>query len=177
MNYHELQIWMDTMSTFSIGAQQLTHFCIYGATIWSIRRTCSHIKRQTQWKVNSIHAAHWQGVLSTFILKAAAVRNLPARQSNNSWNKVCNRKENSLSLSLSLTYTHTVFLSALVSVMDGESVARSCIQQTNCPSPIRERDTAAWFVKDGGDVTSLTDKGHQGWRQTWEKKRWIWRKL
>lgn len=59
---------------------------------------------------------------------------------------MCN--QNIVSHTLTQTHTHTLSFSALVSVMDGESVvARSCIQLTNCPSPIRERDNAMIFEK------------------------------
>lgn len=55
-----------------------------------------------------------------------------------------------------------------VSVMDGESVAYSCIQLTNCPSPIMA-PLAVWFVRDGtrqDESAAQIEKGHRGYRQT-----------
>lgn len=70
--------------------------------------------------------------------------------------------------------THTHSLSSLlgpVSVMDGESVAYSCIQLTNCPPPITAPSPPCDLWKMGRDGMSRQlrlEKGQRGWRRTKE---------
>lgn len=71
-------------------------------------------------------------------------------------------------------HTHTHSLSSLlgpVSVMDGESVAYSCIQLTNCPPPIAAPSPPCDLWKMGRDGMSRQlrlEKGQRGWRRTKE---------
>lgn len=63
-----------------------------------------------------------------------------------------------------------------VSVMDGESVAHSCIQLTNCPSPIMALPLCdLWKIGRDGMNRQLRLK--KGTEDRDKLKRWIWRKL
>lgn len=63
------------------------YFCIPEGAVWGIRRTSSDIKRQNVWRLNSVHVAHWQGVLHIFKLKWAAFLQ---EKNKNSSTQICN---------------------------------------------------------------------------------------